>query len=59
MSGDGTQLTIDAKHWNRINLKERQVSVQLDLTYDVEWQLNAPKKIEASAKAINQFYLAL
>jgi len=44
MTKCGTQLTIDAKHWNRINLKERPVSVQLDLTYGVEWQLNAPKE---------------
>ncbi|HKP38181.1 MAG TPA: hypothetical protein VJT71_15085 [Pyrinomonadaceae bacterium] len=44
MVGDGTQLTIDVKHWNRINPKEEPLSVQLDLSYDVEWRLNAPRE---------------
>lgn len=53
MIGDGTQLSIDILHWNRINSKEEPIQPELDLTYDVEWRLNAPKKktYKVSAKA--------
>lgn len=43
MVGDGTQVSIDILHWNRINPTEEPIQPDLDLTHDVEWRLNAPK----------------
>ncbi len=43
MVGDGTQVSIDILHWNRINPTEEPIQLELNLTYDVEWRLNAPK----------------
>lgn len=48
MIGDGTQLSIDLLHWSRVNPNEEPIQPELDLTYDVEWRLNAPKKRKAS-----------
>lgn len=43
MVGDGLQLTLDLKHWNRINPHEEAIQAELDFTDDVQWRLNAPK----------------
>ncbi|WP_121325007.1 hypothetical protein [Paraburkholderia sp. RAU2J] len=44
MVGDAVQLTFDVMHWNRINDVEDPINMPLDLTDDVEWQINAPDK---------------
>ena len=51
MVGDGLQLTLDLKHWNRINSNEEPIIPDLDLTDDVEWKLNAPKEGETGEEA--------
>ena len=43
MIGDGTQLSIDLMHWNRVNPKDEPIQAELDFTDDVQWRLNAPK----------------
>jgi hypothetical protein len=46
MVGDGLQMTLDLKHWNRVNPSEEPIVPDLDLTDDIEWKLNAPKEGE-------------
>lgn len=43
MIGDGTQLSIDLMHWNRIHSDEEPIQPELDLGDDVKWRLEAPK----------------
>jgi hypothetical protein len=49
MVGDALQLTIDARHWNRVNPNEEPIQPELDFTDDVEWRLNAPKEEKDAA----------
>ena len=51
MVGDALQLTIDVRHWNRINPNEEPVQIELDFNDDVEWRLNAPKSDEEDSTA--------
>ena len=43
MVGDGLQMALDLKHWNRVNPNEEPIVPDLDLTDDIEWKMNAPK----------------
>ncbi|HEV2860371.1 MAG TPA: hypothetical protein VGX48_05135 [Pyrinomonadaceae bacterium] len=51
MVGDGLQLTLDLKHWCRINPDEEPIVPDLDLTDDVLWKMNAPKEGEEGEEA--------
>ncbi len=51
MVGDGLQMALDLKHWNRINPDEEPIAPDLDLTDDVEWKMNAPKEGETGEEA--------
>ena len=42
MVGDGVQLTLDLKYWNKIHPKEQPIELTMDLSLDIEWRLNAP-----------------
>lgn len=42
MIGDALQLNLDLEHWNNIHPDEEPITVDLDLTDDVEWRKNAP-----------------
>mgnify|MGYP001244673902 CR=1 FL=1 len=44
MVGDGLQLALDLKHWNRVNPKDEPIQPELDFTDDVQWRMNAPKE---------------
>jgi hypothetical protein len=43
MVGDGLQMTLDLRHWNRVNSNDEPIHPELDFTDDVQWRLNAPK----------------
>lgn len=43
MVGDGLQMALDLKHWNRVNPSEEPIQPELDFTDDVQWKMNAPK----------------
>ena len=43
MVGDAVQLTLDLRHWNRVNQNEEPIDMPMDFTEDVEWRLNAPE----------------
>lgn len=49
MVGDGLQLALDVKHWNRVNPNEEPIQPELDFTDDVEWRMNAPKENRKAA----------
>ena len=42
MVGDGVQLTLDLRYWNKIHSNEEPIDLTMDLSLDVEWRLNAP-----------------
>ncbi len=42
MVGDGVQLTLDLTYWNKMHPSEEPISLQMDLSPDIEWRLNAP-----------------
>ena len=42
MVGDGLQLTLDADHWNNVNLDKEPINIPMDFTDDIEWRKNAP-----------------
>ena len=42
MVGDGVQLTLDLKFWNKIHPNEEPIDLPMDLSPDIEWRLNAP-----------------
>ena len=47
MVGDALQLTLDADHWNSINLHEEPIQMPLDFAPDVDWRKHGPDE-EAS-----------
>lgn len=49
MVGDGLQLTYDVRHWNRVHPNEEPIEVELDLTDDVLWRINAPNDNQDAA----------
>lgn len=49
MVGDGLQMALDLKHWNRVNPDEEPIQCELDFTDDVQWKMNAPKTKKVSA----------
>lgn len=49
MVGDGLQMALDLKHWNRINADEEPIVPDLDLTDDVQWRMNAPREEDEAA----------
>jgi len=49
MVGDGLQLTLDADHWNSVNLGDEPINLPMDLTLDIEWRKNAPNEDDKAA----------
>ena len=49
MIGDGVQLTLDLRYWNKIHPKEQLIELPMDLSLDVEWRLNAPDDEDKAA----------
>lgn len=49
MVGDGLQLSFDADHWNRLNPNQQPISLEFDLSPDIEWAKNAPDEDEKAS----------
>lgn len=49
MIGDGLQVTLDADHWNAVNLAAEPIQIPMDFTLDIEWRKNAPDEDEQAA----------
>ena len=49
MVGDAVQLDLDAEHWNRINLDDEPIIMQMDFTLDVAWRKHAPGQDEKAS----------
>jgi hypothetical protein len=44
--GGAVQLTLGLDHWNRVHPGEEPVTIEPDLTDDVEWAKNAPEDLK-------------
>lgn len=49
MVGDGLQLFLDAEHWNGVHGSEEPIHIDLDLTDDINWRVNAPGEEEKAS----------
>jgi hypothetical protein len=49
MVSDGLLLSYDQDHWNSIHPEEEQISLPMDLTFDIELRRNAPDEEEGAA----------
>jgi hypothetical protein len=49
MIGDGLQLTLDLRFWNKLHPDEEPIELPMDLTDDIQWRLNAPDDDEEAA----------
>ena len=43
MIGDGLQLTLDLRTWNKLHSDEEPIHLTMDLSPDVEWRMNTPE----------------